>query len=178
MRHASFGCTPRLQGFDDSRQHCRHNKGRGDIVLSCQFDPTLGAKIRQLNDMPAGVYRTHDRGDARDMIRRHTDQRGVCFRRTAKFDRRQNIAHQVLVSENGRLRLAGCATRKQQHGNLVWVHTPFAMDGCLILLCIEKTVGGNRVNAVQRAEGFYAITGCDQIGWRHALQQRCDLFVG
>ena len=178
MRHASVGCTACLQGFDNPRQHRRHNKGRGDIVLLCQFDPTLSAEIRQLNNMPSGVDRAHDRGDASDMIRRHADQGRICFRRTGKFHRRQNVAHQVFVPENRRLGLAGCAAGKQQHGHLIWVHTPFVLDGCLVLLCIEESIGGNRVHIVQRAEGRDAITGCNQIGWRHALQQRCNFFVG
>ena len=138
--------------------------------MASQFDPPFCAEIGQLNDVAAGVNRTHDRCNTRDMVGRHTHQGCVLFRCAGKFHRTEYVADQMLVTQNGGLGFSRGTTGEQQHRHLIWVHRPFTIHRRGVLLGVQKRVRGHRVHVIECTKGIHPIIGCHQIRRRDPFE--------
>ena len=105
----------RLKRRHDAIEHGRHD-GRGrDALVAHQPDPLARLELPQVDHLSARVQVRQRRADARDVIRRHADQRGVTGVRGVELDRPGDVAGQVVVRQLNGFRPRGGARGEQHH---------------------------------------------------------------
>ena len=111
------------------------------------------------------------------MIRRHTYQGCVLFRRAGEFHRTEYVAHQVFVTQYGGLRLSRRAAGKQQYRHLIRIHRPFAINRRDMLSGVQKSVRRYRMNAIKSAKGIHSVAGGYQVRRRDTFEQGLNFFI-
>ena len=101
----------RLQGRHDAIQHRRHDGSRRDAFVTDQPEPLGGVELRQVHHLSAGIQIRQRRAHARDVIRRHTDQRGIAGFGRVELDRSGDVAGQVVMGQ-----LNGFGSRRRARG--------------------------------------------------------------
>ena len=93
-----------LDRFGFQRRHDAVQRGgyhgrRGDALVAHQPDPLAGFELAQVHHLSAGVQVGRCGTDARDVVRRYTDQRGVVGVGRVELDRAGDVVGQVVMGQ-------------------------------------------------------------------------------
>ena len=93
-----------FESFDDAPQHGGNDESGGDLLRARQFDPGFGREVGELYGAAAGIDGAQHGGDSGDVVRRHTDQRGLRSVRRHEIDATEDVRDEMFLPQHRRLR--------------------------------------------------------------------------